>query len=303
MAKNPKIKTVITDLDNTLFDWVGIWHASFEALLKNLVKISGISEETLKKEIKAIHQKHGTSEYTFLIEEIPSLQKLHPNEDLSVIYDEAIHAYRSARKKILSLYPKVEETLKILKQSNVLIVGYTESMAFYTNLRVRSLNLDGALDFLYSPKDHDFPKDQTREAIRQLPSQDYDLKKTIHRNTPPGELKPNPAVLLDIIKEVEADPKKTLYIGDSKFKDIEMAQEAGVYSAWASYGSADKRPEYDLLREVTHWNDEDVEKERKYEASIKGKELNPTAVLVKDFGEILDYFCFSLGRKEWPTSN
>ena len=69
-------KTVlITDLDNTLFDWFETWYNSFNAMLESVVDISGISRETLIPEIKAIHQKHGTAEYAFLLEEIPSLKK------------------------------------------------------------------------------------------------------------------------------------------------------------------------------------------------------------------------------------
>ena len=43
-----KASVLITDLDNTLFDWVDIWHASFEAMLSEISKISGISIDALK---------------------------------------------------------------------------------------------------------------------------------------------------------------------------------------------------------------------------------------------------------------
>jgi hypothetical protein len=40
----PKISVLVTDLDNTLFDWVEIWGKCFTALVDELVRTSGIFE-------------------------------------------------------------------------------------------------------------------------------------------------------------------------------------------------------------------------------------------------------------------
>jgi hypothetical protein len=61
-------KVLITDLDNTLFDWVALWCACFTAMMNKVVEISGIPVEDLKPEIRRVHQRHGTSEYSFLLE-------------------------------------------------------------------------------------------------------------------------------------------------------------------------------------------------------------------------------------------
>jgi hypothetical protein len=50
---------LITDLDNTLFDWVELWLNCFSAMLDGIVEVSGISREILIPEIAAVHQKHG----------------------------------------------------------------------------------------------------------------------------------------------------------------------------------------------------------------------------------------------------
>ena len=164
----PKKSVLITDLDNTLFDWVGIWHASFSAMLEELIAVSGVPREQLIREFKAIHQKHRTSEYAFSIEELPSLRKINPSDDLKVVYDSAIRRFRQERKRTLKLYPGVMDTLRLIKSRGSLIVGYTESMAFYSMFRVRRLQLDGVLDFLYSPQDHELPSDITPEQVRTL---------------------------------------------------------------------------------------------------------------------------------------
>src|SRR5260370_22677081 len=133
--------TLITDFDNPLYDWFHVWYQSFSAMVLEIQRISGISEATLIPQIRAIHQKHHTSEYAFLIEELPCLRGKFPDQDLRLVFDEAIHAYRKARKTTLALYDGVTETLLKLKLRGVLIIIYTESLAYYTHDRIRRLGL------------------------------------------------------------------------------------------------------------------------------------------------------------------
>lgn len=282
------IDLVVTDLDNTLYDWFEFWYHSFGALLDRLVADSGIAREVLLREIKQVHERHQTSEYAFLVQELPSLLSLHPGQSIAEIYDDAVHEYRRARKKHLRLYPGVMETLETLKQEGVLLVGYTESMGFYSASRVRALGLDGVLDYLYSPADHALPAGLRPEQLRMYPPEYYRLDRTEHRHTPAGEVKPNPAVLLDIIDEVSGSVESSVYVGDSLVKDIWMAQDAGVVDVHAKYGTAHTREEYELLRAVTHWTPEQVEREK----LASSRTVRPTFTLERSFREILDLFDF-----------
>src|SRR5690349_5386677 len=88
-------KTVlITDLDNTLFDWVELWFQCFSPMLDSIVGISGIPREKLIPEIATVHQRHGTSEYSFLIDEVPSLQPLLKGRSATEIFADSIRIYR-----------------------------------------------------------------------------------------------------------------------------------------------------------------------------------------------------------------
>jgi len=168
------------------------------------------------------------------------------------------------------------------------LVLYTESLGFYTNDRIRRLSLDGLIDCVYSPPDHDIPANIDTESVRRFPREHYDLKMTEQRHTPKGEIKPNPAILRQIIEEMGGSYEETLYVGDSLMKDVHMAQDAGVTDVWASYGESHEKNEYDLLREVTHWTDEDVEREKRLAQS----EVNPHHTLETGFSEILGLFRF-----------
>ncbi|MFQ5760443.1 MAG: HAD family hydrolase [Acidiferrobacterales bacterium] len=212
---------------------------------------------------------------------------------MAEIYANAIEAYRVERDKNLKLYPGVKDALQQIRAAGCLIVVYTESMAFYSNSRIRYFGLDGIVDYLYSPPDHDLPLGLTREQVRRYPSTKYELKETRHCYTPQGVLKPSEQVLISIITTVRATVEDTLYVGDSLLKDILMAQRAGVRHAWAKYGEAHQREAYDLLRAVTHWTDEMVQKERE----LKHEHVQPSITLRKSFSELFEHFKFEGQRK------
>lgn len=285
MTMRMPVSVIITDLDNTLYDWVDIWFNSFRPMLDEIVRISNIPEVRLIEEIKVIHQRHGTSEYSLLIEEIPSLQALHPGENLSVLYDDAIHAFRKGRKAALRLYPSVEETLREIKSSGGYIVAYTESREFHSQQRLIRTGLDELIDVLYSPKDHALPDGISPTDLRTQSASSYVLRHSTQKYTPKGHIKPDSNVLRDIISDVGATVNECVYIGDDLVKDVSMAQGAGVLDAWAKYGKAHHREEYDLLRAVTHWKPESVEKQK----SVTEHEVRPSIILDSQFGQILEH--------------
>lgn len=230
-------KVLITDLDNTLFDWVELWYVCFAPMMQKITEIAGVAAEKLKPLIKAVHQKHGTSEYAFLLEELqPVIAPGSTEAELMEMFAPAVDAFRENRRKHLALYPTVAETLLKVRGTGALLLGYTESMGFYSNYRIRRLGLDGVFHEIFSPQDHDVPKNMTREQIRKYPAAHYELKFTKHRHTPKGSLKPDAAVLQAIIDQVGAAAEECVYVGDSLFKDVAMAQEVGVADVWAKYG-------------------------------------------------------------------
>jgi FMN phosphatase YigB (HAD superfamily) len=97
--KRPVKKVLITDLDNTLFDWVSLWHACFMAMMNKVIEISSVPFDQLKPEIRRVHQRHGTSEYSFLLEELPSLSKKRGRKSAVQFFQPAIEAYRTERRR------------------------------------------------------------------------------------------------------------------------------------------------------------------------------------------------------------
>ena len=281
---------LVTDMDNTLFDWLGMWQAAFGAMLEHLMADSGVPRATLEAEFFAIHQRHGTTEYAFAIQELPSLRARHaPDaEDLPGRYAAAIDAYRVMRRRTLALYPGVRETLRAVRAAGALVIAYTESRAYYADYRVRTLELDGALDYLYSLPDHALPEGVTASQIRRYPPEHYRLRSTVARHTREGTWKPDASVLRDILSDVGAEPAAAVYVGDSLIKDVTMAQAAGVLDVFARYGDVRSRPGYDLLRRVTHWSPAMLARSE----GIREADVRPTHVLGDGFAELVDHVEF-----------
>jgi FMN phosphatase YigB (HAD superfamily) len=275
--------TIILDFDNTLYDWVAQWYSAFRPMLDEIQSISGVPMEALKTEIRKVHQRHHTSEYSFLIEELEIIRD-GSIADTVEKFRPAIDKSRSARERNLALYPGALETLHTLKALGKTLVIFTESQTFYTVMRFKKLQLEGVIDFLFTSEDHDNPDDEYLQKVRAHPPEYYQIRRTKHRSVGKGRLKPDPQILDQIISEVGASRESAVYVGDSLYKDVAMAKDAGVFGVWAEYGEARGQPGYDFLREVSHWTSEDVEKDR----VLKKKDLTPDAILKTGIAELLE---------------
>lgn len=287
LAMRPKISLLITDLDNTLWDWFHAWYSQFSPLLDELESFTGLDRGQLEQEIRAVHQRRGTTEYSWLIYELPSVLKICGDRDPKVVLDAALHRQNSARLRETCLYDGVLDTLKSVKAAGVPIVAYTESQSYWTKWRIKKLGLDGVLDTLYSSPDHDAPAGLDPAEKRYDPTQDYALELTKHRHVHGGITKPNPEILTDILDEYAVPVHEVAYVGDSLMKDVAMGQAVGVIDVHAKYGEAHGKEEYEQLRRVSHWTQEDVERER-----LAKPETTPVAsyTLTKGFYEILEEF-------------
>lgn len=291
-AVGPRYRVLITDLDNTLWDWFDAWFRSFDAMLARVSELSGVPREILEPQMRAVHRLRHTAEYSNLLNEVPALIAAAQGSEPSVVYDEALHSLNSQRRRATKLYPGVLETLGTLRTEGVRLVAYTESVAYWTEWRIKYTGLDGLLDVLYSAPDHDLPVGMTVDDLRRLPAESYGLKGTDHRHVPREAIKPNVEVLLSILDDERLLPEQAVYMGDSLMKDIAMAQGARVLDVHAKYGEAQQSPGYNLLRRVSHWSDQDIERERRL--SENKERIEPTITCDEGFDQLLPVF--GLGR-------
>ena len=127
------VKLVITDLDDTLYSWIGFFIPAFYDMVHELSLIIHVPQEELLKEYKAIHQEMGSVEFPFATLNLPSVKKKYcgiTDEQVKVELDSAFHKFNSTRKKLLKLYPEVEDTLDVYKRQILMTLHSAKGLEF-----------------------------------------------------------------------------------------------------------------------------------------------------------------------------
>ena len=280
----PRIRLTITDLDNTLYDWVTFFSAALAAMVDAAHALTGIDRDTIFDDLRAVHQRYGNSEQPFALAEAACFERhfgpIRFEERVEKL-DAAFHAFNRARKATLVLYPTVATTLPTLAAQSI-VVGHTEAIAPNAAFRIVKLGIEPCFARIYTAPDMSsrpprVANDWHRDALLRF------------RALKPGERKPNPAVVLDICQQWGVRPDECLYIGDSLSRDVGMAKAAGAHTAWARYGTRYDRDAWALLVRVTHWTADDVA--RAEEAARRYHDVKPDVTL-DEFADVFSAFEF-----------
>ena len=278
------MRLLITDLDNTLYDWVTYFAHSFRAMVEQLAVTLDVAEETLLDEFKVVHQHYGNSEHPFAMFELPSVQRRFPNssrQKLLVELQSPIEAFRSAREKHLQLYAGVSDTLRTISETNTIIVAHTEATAIHAYYRLWRLDILKYFKHIYALEGSLEPHPNPSRAAELTPPPDLII------SIPRKERKPNPELLKHICCQEEVLLSEACYVGDSLSRDVSMAKKAGVTAVWARYGTGYEPSLWDTLVRVTHWTDEDVAREAELSNLYSDTQPDYTIEAFADLLEIL----------------
>jgi FMN phosphatase YigB (HAD superfamily) len=283
----PSIRLVVTDLDNTLYDWVTFFTTSLYRMVEMAAKKLNVPQERLLDELREVHRFHSNSEQPFALLETDAVIKRYPNasrSELAKTFQDVFQEFNRTRQETLKLYKGVRETLEQLTDSGIPLVGHTEATVPNALYRLRYLELERFFLRLYaitpSGSGH-YNRQRAEELLRT---------RIVVKYLEPGERKPDPRVLLGICREMGTRPEETLYVGDSISRDIGMAKEAGVWAAWAQYGAAFDPELGNRLARVTHWSEEDVLWAS--EAQTRFGKVKPDRILRESMSEIFEAFRF-----------
>jgi phosphoglycolate phosphatase len=286
MADNKAIKLLVTDLDNTLYDWLSSFVPAFYKMIEVAVEILQVDREQLLDEMKAVHQQYHNSEQPFALLETPTVERKYPRAtrlERKGYLNEAFREFSIVRKHNLRLYPGVRETLHKIRETGCTVVGHTEAVVENSLYRLELLKLTDELQCLYAPRSRaQGHPDPTRPRIHELYEEFVYLLPSDHR-------KPDPAVLKDICSRHKVALEDTLYVGDSIPRDVAMAKLAGACAAWARYGTQRNQTMWDKLVRVTHWTDADVVREKRLREEYQ--DVDPD-VEIDAFPELLKCFEF-----------
>lgn len=269
------IKLIITDLDDTLYSWIGFYIPAFCKMAEELSFLLGVSEDRIIEEFQQVHRKAGSVEPPFGAVELPSAKERFAKateEEIREKLDPAFHRFNSERKRLLKLYPGVEDTLKYLSGKGITVVGYTESAEENGYYRLERLGIADYFKDVYVSGSYD----------------GRPMKKPASPKTHVvNEKKPNPDLIIEICEKEGISLAETIYIGDSLSKDMLMARKAGVKSVWCHI-QTDNPPElYEKLSRISHWSKEDCEREEQYKREWEEKGYAPDFIIT-DFGQLKD---------------
>jgi FMN phosphatase YigB (HAD superfamily) len=278
------IELVVTDLDNTLYDWVTFFASSFYSMIAVAADILKVRQDILLDECKAVHQQRRDSEAGFSLLETPTVMQRYGHlsrQEQAKVLDAAFHAFNRERDLTLKLYPGVHQTLSYLTR-RVTVVAHTEASAVNALFRLKKLDVLDFFRTLYAleqtGKGHPNPL-RMEEYHRLLAG--FERVRTLRHD----ERKPNPQVLIDICKDQGVSRERTLYIGDSLSRDVGMAKAAGTWAAWAQYGTRYDSRHWERLVRITHWTPTDVERAERVQRQYGSAHAD--RVLSAGFGELL----------------
>ncbi len=122
------IRLVITDLDNTIYDWVGSFVPALYGMVDVAAGILAVPRERLLDDLRAVHQRHGNSEHPFALLETRSVHRalagVEPRERFEALRP-AFREFNAIRERTLRLYDGVFATLAALRERRVPVVTYT----------------------------------------------------------------------------------------------------------------------------------------------------------------------------------
>ncbi|MCX4239689.1 HAD family hydrolase [Paraliomyxa miuraensis] len=277
----PAISLVFTDLDNTLYDWVAWYSRAFYRMLDGAAARADVPRGQLLTEMQQLYRSRQGLEQPEALLHAPSIQRCfgsatRARQALARVFASYYHA---AHGNGLRTYPGVRSTLQRMAALGVMVVGHTEAPANHAAARLRALGLEHAfVALLAAPAAPDDPTILADDST-ELPFPVRCL------NT--DERKPNPAVVLDLCERLRVSPRSALYVGDSLARDVRMARDGGLWTAWARYGTSHDPRDWQRVVDVSPWT---AAQRAAACQPMAEAEVAPHVVLHESFSELLQHF-------------
>ena len=304
MATKPKsqpISLIVTDIDNTVFDWVKYYVHSFGTLLHFVEKIIKVPYAQLAAEAREVFSAHGSIEYPFLIQELPSVEK-HYGTNIDKMLNEAVEPGRLAFMKTAEdhfhTYEGVIDTLARIKSDypDLPVVALTDAPRYVAMWKLNKLGVLGYFNAVYGLADPRIPtceitnrvKVDPEILLKHLQQSNFGFDGKI-RILPDEYEKPGVRGLKTVLMDFELDEKdrrhEVLWIGDNLRKDVGLGSKLGVQTVWASYGAA---PGKDLLEKLAEFSPPQNIHKNAY-IKVGTEEAPKPDHSIKNFRELLEF--------------
>jgi FMN phosphatase YigB (HAD superfamily) len=243
-------RLLVTDIDNTLFDWVRYYTKSLTAMLEVVEKHIGVPVATLKSQAKEVFAAHDSIEYPFLIQELPAVMDYF-GEDIDGMLTQLVRpareVFRDEAVRQLVLYESVEDCLRILAEehADLPIVALTDAPRYVAMWKLNKLGVLHRFSAIYGLADPKIPTDaklhrvkvEAHILLKHLQQSQFGFAGAV-RILPNEYEKPGSRGLRTVLMDYDDVPsKEVLWVGDNFRKDVGLGVRLGVRTAWASYGA------------------------------------------------------------------
>ena len=238
MRSVPRLRAVVTDLDNTLYPWVDYIVPSLEAMVDSLESTTGLPRIRIVQALKAVYTKYESNEYPFAIQESELFAPYRSDFDSfnEMVIWPAARAFKAARERYLHPYPGVREVLDAIRERGLKLVALTDAPRNAAELRLKWLGLDGHFDALYSLPGYPLPE-HVDARIRRREAEGHYRSRTRVVELPREAEKPSPAGLERILADFRLPGEAVAFVGDNPAKDMPVARACGALGVWAEYGT------------------------------------------------------------------
>jgi phosphoglycolate phosphatase len=234
----PRLRAVVTDLDNTLYPWVDYVVPCLEAMVGSLVATTGLPRIKIVQSLKAVYTKYESNEYPFAIQEseLFAPYERDPDSFIQLVVEPARRAFRDARERYLKPYPGVPEALEAIRARGLPLVALTDAPRNAAELRLKWLKLDHHFDAIYTLPGYPLPE-HVHPDIRRRQDAGHYRARTRVVELPREAEKPSPDGLRRVLADLGLSGRDVLYVGDNAAKDLAVASACGALGVWAEYGT------------------------------------------------------------------
>lgn len=230
-------EVLITDVDNTLYDFGTYFEAGLRGLVPVAATILGQSERYILNTLKTVFTARGSLEFPFPLADFPDIKDMSADERLELLRTTSL-AFWAEAAVVLTPYPGVLATLRQLRREGVAVVAFTDAPFHEAARRLRALGIDHYLSGFVATQWF-IRRQRGTPAVRitEIPGFVRARRSlTVVRRLTDSERKPNPKTYLEIMRSFNLTPDRVTVIGDSPARDLAPADAVGMRAIWARYG-------------------------------------------------------------------
>ena len=241
MKKLTGITTLITDADNTIYNWDEYIVPCLEAMVSYLHRQTGLTPDRIVESFKKVFEKSRTNEYPFVLQQADIFQDL--RRDFSWFQERLINPTRTifnqTRQQSLRLYPGVARTLWTIINHGIRVIVLSDAPSFSAEQRLEHLSVSPYIWALYALESYPLPEAPRLDKgiINRIKTGFYRSRIGKVVQMPLTYEKPNLGGLQLLLEEEGISPDQAVLVGDNRKKDIRIAQEMGIADVWARYGT------------------------------------------------------------------